>query len=101
MRAHIITAGKVSNTIEVESLDLLPGLLDASLGGVVGDLWNGTVFSKVPPDLVAEKLAANAVIMAKLAANDLTIVRALVENDAPKIAAFKASQAALRAQLQP
>jgi len=46
-----------------------------------------------------QKAAANAIIMAKLAANDLTIVRALVENDTVRIAAFKTSQAALRAQL--
>jgi hypothetical protein len=99
MRAHIIHAGKVSNTIEVESLSFLPGLLDASLGGQIGDLWDGTVFSKPPRDVAAEKAAANAIIMEKLAANDLTIVRALVENDASRIAAFKATQAALRAQL--
>ena len=50
MRAHVIIDGSVSNTIEVESLDFMPGLLDASLGGEIGDLWDGAVFSKVPRD---------------------------------------------------
>ena len=50
MRAHVIIDGSVSNTIEVESLDFMPGLLDASLGGAIGDLWDGTVFSKAPRD---------------------------------------------------
>lgn len=41
MRAHIIENGKIVNTIEVESLDFLPNLVDASLGGAIGDLWDG------------------------------------------------------------
>jgi hypothetical protein len=43
----------------------------------------------------------NAPILAALAAADLTIVRALVEGDAPRIAAHKIKQAALRATLEP
>jgi len=50
MRAHIITEGKVSNTIEVDSLDVFPNLIDASVGGSIGDTWNGTAFVKTPPD---------------------------------------------------
>jgi len=46
MRAHIITDGKISNTIEVESLDFMPGLIDAEIGGGIGDLWDGESFSK-------------------------------------------------------
>lgn len=50
MRAHIIENGKVVNTIEVDSLDVLPNLIDADLGGQIGDSWNGTVIvpSQVP-----------------------------------------------------
>ena len=60
MRAHVIIDGNVSNTIEVESLDFMPGLLDASIGGKIGDLWDGTVFSKaiVIRDVPAEKAAS-------------------------------------------
>ena len=49
MRAHVIINGKVSNTIVVDSLDFMPGLLDAAQGGTIGDLWNGTAFSKPAP----------------------------------------------------
>lgn len=47
------------------------------------------------------KAASNAIIIAKLAAADLTIVRAIVEGDTARIAAHNESQTALRAQLQP
>lgn len=44
MQAHIIKDGRIANTIEVESLDTLPGfhLVDASVGGAIGDLWDGS-----------------------------------------------------------
>lgn len=44
---------------------------------------------------------ANAAIQAQLAAADATIIRALTEGDTVRIAAHKASQAALRAKLKP
>jgi hypothetical protein len=49
MRAHIIKDGVVANTIEVESLDFMPGLIDASNGGSVGDSWDGATFTKPAP----------------------------------------------------
>ena len=45
MRAHIIENGKVINTIVVDSLDAIPNLIDASLGGKIGDLWDGVAFT--------------------------------------------------------
>ena len=39
----------VVNTIEVESLSFMPGLLDASLGGKVGDTWDGSTFTSPQP----------------------------------------------------
>ena len=47
MRAHIIENGIVVNTIEVQSLDVLPGLVDASIGGAIGDRYEDGNF--VPP----------------------------------------------------
>lgn len=52
MRAHIIEGGNVVNTIEVESLDFMPGLVDASKGGAIGDLWDGQKFTKPEPVVV-------------------------------------------------
>ncbi len=62
--------------------------------------FSAGVFTLKPVVVTAEqKAAANAIIMAKLAAADLTIMRAVVEGDAARISAHKDSQAALRAQL--
>ena len=52
MRAHVIENGKVINTIninklsDVENLDLV----DASLGGVVGDRYVNGSFIAAPPE---------------------------------------------------
>ena len=48
MRAHVIENGKVVNTIEIERLDLIPNLslVDASLGGSIGDTFDGKDFIK-------------------------------------------------------
>lgn len=45
MRVHVIEDGKVINTIEVKSLDFMPNLVDASLGGAIGDIWDGGRFT--------------------------------------------------------
>lgn len=57
MRAHVIEDGVVVNTILVDSLNLpVRKLIDASLGGKIGDLWNGEYFETPPP--TPEQLAA-------------------------------------------
>lgn len=61
MRAHIIKNGIVANTIEVESLDFMPGLIEATEGGI-GDLWDGQTFSKPSADPAQLKDAASAAI---------------------------------------
>jgi hypothetical protein len=33
MRAHIVENGVVTNTIEVNSLDVIPGLIEGAIGG--------------------------------------------------------------------
>jgi hypothetical protein len=55
MRAHIIQNGVVSNTIEVESLDFLPNLVDAALGGAIGDQWDGQAFTTPAPVVLVPK----------------------------------------------
>jgi len=55
MRAHIIESGRVINTIVVESLDFMPNLIDASLGGEIGNLWDGVNFTKSPEQIAAEE----------------------------------------------
>jgi hypothetical protein len=74
MRAHIITGGIVANTIEVESLDFLPGLI-AATEGTIGDLYANGVFSKPPtqptavPYSVTRRQAKHALLLAGLLGN--------------------------------
>lgn len=52
MRAHIIEDGKIVNTIEIERLDLIPGLhlVDADLlGGAIGDSYDEHAGAVQPP----------------------------------------------------
>ncbi len=65
MRAHIIEHGVVVNTIEVVSLDFLPGLVDGEQGGTLSDLWDGKMFSTPVPDLDALRIAKNDEINAE------------------------------------
>ena len=44
MKAHIIENGRVVNTIVVESLDVIHGLVDASNGGLIGDFYQDGQF---------------------------------------------------------
>lgn len=46
MRAHVVLDGRIANTIEVESLDVLPNLISAETGGRIGDLWDGRNFAE-------------------------------------------------------
>jgi hypothetical protein len=48
MRAAIIENGVVANIIEADNLGVFPGLVDAT-GADIGDLWDGSVFTKPPP----------------------------------------------------
>ena len=67
MRAHQIKDGKIINTIVVDSLDILPDLIDADQGGKIGDIWDGETFTtpiKVPTreELKLARAAAVAAI---------------------------------------
>jgi len=51
MIAHQLDAGGVIlNTIVVDTLNDFPNLINASVGGVVGDSWNGVEIVKKPRD---------------------------------------------------
>ena len=48
MRAHVITDGKVSNTIEVDSLNFMPGLVEATAGSIGWDYIDGQFVDNRP-----------------------------------------------------
>jgi len=48
MRAHIIENNMIVNTVEVDNLEFMPGLVDASIGGSIGDSYvNGNIIQAV------------------------------------------------------
>ena len=53
MRAHVIEAGRIVNTVEVESLGVLPGLVAAQGNEGIGWLYDGHTFTAPAPDLTA------------------------------------------------
>ena len=58
MKAHVVENGVVVNTILVKSLDFMPNLVDAEIGGRIGDLWDGEKFTT--PEPVADPEAYKA-----------------------------------------
>lgn len=53
MRAHVIENGVVVNTIEVDSLDFMPGLVEATEGSI-GWLYDGQTFTDPNPPVAVE-----------------------------------------------
>jgi hypothetical protein len=66
MKAHVIENGIVVNTIEVTSLDFMPGLVEATNGGIGWSYVNG-VFTE-PPEPTPPPAATKEQLMAELAA---------------------------------
>lgn len=59
MRAHVIESGRIANTIEVGSLDVLPGLVAAQGNEGIGWLVAGEGFVPPPVSVDREALAAD------------------------------------------
>ena len=73
MNAHQLDAsGVILNTIVVDSLDVFPNLIDAFVGGSIGDTWNGTTIVKKPRDVEAEKVSVRNQRNSLIAATDWT-----------------------------
>jgi hypothetical protein len=92
MRAHVIENGVVVNTIEVESLDFLPNLVDAENGGTIGDLYENGQFTTPQPDEAVAAAAIREQRNQKLKDSDWT---QLADSTADK-AAWAAYRQALR-----
>jgi hypothetical protein len=60
MKAHQVENGVVVNTIEVESLNFMPNLINGETGGI-GWLWDGETLTPPPePQKTADELQAEA-----------------------------------------
>ena len=89
MRAHIIENGKVANTIEVESLDFIPGLVDASNGGKTGDNYADGVFTTpepviVIPEFVSMAQARKALVMGGITMASVDAATTAIVDDAAR-----------------
>ena len=63
MKAHVIENGVVVNTIIVDSLDFMPGLVEATIGGP-GWLYNGHTFT--PPTTTETSTPTKEELLAQL-----------------------------------
>jgi hypothetical protein len=72
MRAHLIENGVVVNSIEVDSLDFMPNLVDGENGGGIGDIYENGEFKKPPVDLETLAESIRAERNAKLVESDWT-----------------------------
>ena len=73
MNAHQLDAnGVILNTIVVDSLNVFPNLIDAAVGGSIGDTWNGAAIVKKPRDVEAEKVSVRNQRDSLIAATDWT-----------------------------
>lgn len=79
MRAHVIENGIVVNTIEVDSLDILPNLIEATEGGI-GWSYDGHKFTAPPPPptVVPESVTMRQARLALLGAGKLSAVDAAI-----------------------
>lgn len=81
MRAHVIEAGRIANTIEVESLSVLPGLVSAQGNEGIGWLYDGHVFTAppAPPPVVPFSVSRRQGRQALLLAGKLSLVQPAID----------------------
>jgi hypothetical protein len=90
MRAHVIENGVVVNTVEVESLGVLPGLVAAQSNESIGWLYDGINFTSPPqptpaiPQEVTMRQARLALLENGLLANVQPAINSLPEPDKTK-----------------
>ena len=90
MRAHVIENGVVVNTLEVESTDVLPGLVAAQANEGIGWLYDGINFTSPPqpvplvPQEVTMRQARLALLENGLLANVQPAINSLPEPDKTK-----------------
>jgi len=90
MKAHIIENGLVVNTIEVDSLEFMPGLVPAD-EGMIGDSYDNGIFSNENAaeeivKVVPEKVTMRQAKLALLQNNLLTSVNDTINNGTDEVA---------------
>lgn len=82
MEAHVLDEnGLIINTIVVDSLDFMPNLVDASVGGKIGDkIVEGAVISVPAPVVIPEKVTRRQAIQALINHNLLQNVQPAIDS---------------------
>lgn len=82
MRAHQLNAqGVIVNTIMVASLDFMPGLVDASIGGQMGDrVVNGALVPMPPAPRVPQVVSLRQAKRALLQQGKYAAVEAVIDS---------------------
>ncbi len=75
MRAHVIENGVVVNTIEVESLDFMPGLVEATEGSIGDTYENGEFIKPQPPQPSPEEIQQEIVTATQQRLDDFARTR--------------------------
>ena len=90
MRAHVIENGKVVNTIEVDSFDIIPNLIDAdAVGGGIGDSWDGvkiTPYAETPEAIAKAAEEGKATTLSRLKSE---LMEAVLLDDQPLILSLR------------
>jgi hypothetical protein len=87
MRYHLIDNGRITNTIEADSISAASAacpsgatLLPADAGGQIGDLWDGEVFTAPPPAAAAKRITRLAFRNRFTAAERIALYTAAANN---------------------
>lgn len=79
MRAHVITDGVITNTLDVDSLDAIPGLIAADTGGIGDSVVDGVIVpAPAPPVPVPQSVTMRQARLALHAAGLLSSVDAAI-----------------------
>lgn len=78
MRAHIIQNGIVINTIEVDSLSAIPGLVEATTGGIGWTYSGGVLTAPVVAPAIPSSVTMRQARLALLAAGLLSTVETAI-----------------------
>jgi len=79
MRAHVVTDGVITNTIEVDSLDAMPGLIAADTGSIGDGVVDGVIVpAPTPPVPVPQSVTMRQARLALHAAGLLAGVDAAI-----------------------
>ena len=100
MRAHIIENGKIINTIEVESLDVIPNLIEATEGSIGWDYIDGQLIDNTNTEnITPEESIKNEIFTLEISITPRRTREAILGTDNGWLADIESQIETLRSQL--